>query len=85
MIAAVGFHLQYEGDPPHENIPKWNVKTLAVAKLATKRYSDAAVSNKVWELVDNWMRVHRPSMLLPKQPEGAAAGAAGAGAAGVTA
>lgn len=73
---AVGFHLMWEGDAPHANIPKWNVKILAVSK--TKRYLDAGVANKFWELVDRDVTVRKP-YLMPKVAPG---GAAGGGAAG---
>ena len=71
-------HVMFEGDAPHPNIPKWNVKVLTVSK--TRRHLDAGVVNKFWELVERDITVNKP-YLAPKLAVGAAsAGAGGAGA-----
>ena len=60
---AQGFHVQFEGDVPHENIPKWAVLPLKVAKQ--HRYTDASVSQQFWSVLDNYIYVKTP-YLLPK-------------------
>lgn len=76
---TVGFHLMYEGDVPHVNVPKWNVKILAVSK--TKRYLDAGVANKFWELVDRDVTVRKP-YLMPKVAPGGLSGASASAGSG---
>ena len=67
----------FEGDAPHPNVPKWNVKVLTVSR--TRRHLDAGVVNKFWELVERDIVIKKP-YLLPKPAAGGAAAAAGAGA-----
>lgn len=58
--------MMYEGDPPHENIPKWNVKPLVISR--TKRYLDPGIANHFWSLVDQFIITSKPR-LLPTREE----------------
>ena len=78
FFAALGFHMHYEGDPPHPNASQWAVQLLPVSK--TQRYMDAGVAARFWSAVDSDLHV-RKSYLLPrvKQPGAPDAAAVGGG------
>ena len=60
---CVGFHVMYDGDVPHPNVPKWNVKVLRVSK--STRHADATASNAFWQAVEKDMQL-RKAYLTPK-------------------
>jgi parafibromin len=76
---ALGFHLCYEGDILHDNIPKWNVTPLTVSK--TRRYLDPGVAQKFWASLDTYITVHKP-FLLPRARQGGGGGGASSSTAG---
>ena len=43
----------FDGDVPHPNVPKWNVKVLGVSK--TTRHADATAANAFWQGVEKDM------------------------------
>jgi hypothetical protein len=47
----------YEGDAPHANASKWNVKILRVSK--TTRHADATATNAFWQGVEADMRLRK--------------------------
>ena len=56
--AALGFHLHFEGDPPHENASQWAVKCIPVSK--TQRFLDSSVARRFWSVVDEDVHARRP-------------------------
>ncbi len=74
MRAGVGAYVIYEGENPHENLPKWSVKPLVISR--TKRYLDAGVVNQFWALVDKLIYAEKARMFLPPEALGAGAAAA---------
>jgi hypothetical protein len=58
--AVLGFHLHYEGDPPHENASQWAVKCIPVSK--TQRFLDSGVARRFWAVVDQEVSVRRPHL-----------------------
>jgi hypothetical protein len=57
---VLGFHLHYEGDPPHENATQWAVKCIPVSK--TQRFLDSGVARRFWSVVDEDVSVRRPHL-----------------------
>jgi len=76
---AMGFHLMYEGDAPHENVPRWAVTPLRIAKA--RRYTDAGVAQQFWSALDAFIW-HKKPYLLPKGVSNVGAAAAAAAGAG---
>ena len=54
---GVGFHVMFDGDVPHPNVPKWNVKVLGVSK--TTRHADATAANAFWQGVEKDMMLRK--------------------------
>jgi hypothetical protein len=63
----------YEGDSPHPNILRWNVKQLTISR--TKRYLDAGVANQFWAQVDRLIYTDKAKMFLPTDAVGASTSA----------
>lgn len=72
-LPALGFHLYYEGDAPHQNASQWKVQLLAVSQ--TKRFLDAGLVARFWEAIDSDIEINK-RYLLPRTG-GASASASG--------
>ena len=60
LRAVLGFHIHFEGDPPHTNASQWAVKCIPVSK--TQRFMDQGVATKFWRVVDEEITVRKPHM-----------------------
>jgi hypothetical protein len=47
MNRIAAFHVEYEKDPRHANIPLWQVKVISIHK--TKRHMDEKLMNTFWD------------------------------------